>query len=159
MIVLKCQCGQKLKVDDKYAGKKIRCPKCKEVVTVSPDGDLSDLEAVPTQKMRRPDSEEFDFKTLPKLKSMDDLVDLEDEDEEDTAPPPPRTIAILMKVLGVICAVIGFSTAVAGGIFLLPPAYEESKNRADNIRSAPPPGVEGAAGEAAENQQGLGDPQ
>ncbi len=42
MIEFKCKCGKKFSVDDKYAGKKGKCPKCKEVVIV-PQPDNTDI--------------------------------------------------------------------------------------------------------------------
>ncbi|MFP4104921.1 MAG: hypothetical protein ACLFVU_02430 [Phycisphaerae bacterium] len=36
MIRFSCRCGQKLKVADEHAGKKIRCPKCKNISAVPP---------------------------------------------------------------------------------------------------------------------------
>ncbi|MCA9092758.1 MAG: hypothetical protein KDA68_04690 [Planctomycetaceae bacterium] len=133
MIQFNCDCGQKLKVDDKYAGKKIRCPKCKAVALVPPDGDLSDVMSAPLGDMKSPESEEFDFKTLPKLKSLDDLVDLEDvaDDDEDeeggaAAPPPPATSKVSM-ILGVLLALIGLGGAVGSGMVLIPSALAGSK--------------------------------
>jgi len=133
MIQFNCDCGQKLKVDDKYAGKKIRCPKCKAVTLVPPDGDLSDVMSAPLGDMKSPESEEFDFKTLPKLKSLDDLVDLEDvaDDDEDeeggaAAPPPPASSKIMM-VLGVLFALIGLGGAIGTGMVLIPSALADVK--------------------------------
>lgn len=135
MIQFSCDCGQKLKVDDKYAGKKIRCPKCKEVAVVPADEDLAAAisSTEPTRKMRSPDSAEFDFKSLPKLKALDDLVDLEDDDEseegdEDSGPvaAPPASSKIF-QVLAVFCALIGLSGAVGAGMVLIPPVMKGVK--------------------------------
>lgn len=158
MITFHCECGQKLKVDDKYSGKKIRCPKCKAVSQVPPDGDLSDVvsSSAVTHKMRSPDSEEYDFKTLPKLKSLDDLVDIEDEEENDV---PPPTRSKLPMIFGVICSLIGLSAAIAFGVVFLPQAVEMANRIAEEDRARPPEGVEippvqnekGADGGPAEN--------
>lgn len=32
-LLIECACGQKLKVRDEFAGKKVKCPKCGKVVT------------------------------------------------------------------------------------------------------------------------------
>lgn len=137
MIQFTCECGQKLKVDDKFGGKKIRCPKCKAIALVPPDGDLADVfsSKQPLEKMHAPDSEEYDFKTLPKLKSLDDLVDLEDDDDDDdefgdvpgkAAPPPPPATGKVMQILGVLLALIGLGGAIGSGYVLIPEALKRS---------------------------------
>lgn len=135
MIQFSCECGQKLKVDDKYAGKKIRCPKCKAVAMVpSEEEDFAQAvsASAATQRMRSPDSEEYDFKTLPKLKALDDLVDLEDDDESeegDSGDPvaAPPTSSKVYFILSILFALIGLSGAIGSGIYLIPPAYKGIK--------------------------------
>lgn len=134
MIQFTCECGQKLKVDDKFGGKKIRCPKCKAISLVPPDGDLSDIvsSSQPLPEMHAPDSEEYDFKSLPKLKSLDDLVDLEDDDDDfdddegRSAPPPPPATGKAMQILGVLLALIGLGGAIGSGYVLIPEALKRS---------------------------------
>lgn len=38
MLTLKCKCGTMLRVDDKFAGQKVRCPSCKTIVSVPAQG-------------------------------------------------------------------------------------------------------------------------
>jgi len=125
MIRINCECGQKLKIDDKYAGKKIRCPKCEATLIVPSGEDMDDLfpADAPTQRMSSVESGELNFKTLSKLKARDELVDLEEETEE--LPPPPST-PILIKLFVGLIVLSSVSATAAGWILLVPDAYKRS---------------------------------
>src|SRR5437879_3495226 len=87
MIVV-CPCGKKLKVSDNVAGKKIRCPTCKEVFVAEEEDD---------RKKRRDDDEdeETDIQEKPrptkkvasKAKRRDDDDDDDEDDDEDEERP------------------------------------------------------------------------
>jgi hypothetical protein len=40
-LIIQCACGQKLRTSPENAGKRIRCPKCKAIVTTPPPGEAS----------------------------------------------------------------------------------------------------------------------
>lgn len=51
-LAFNCDCGRALRVKDELAGKKIRCPECKSILTV-PDRNISDeleLEVIPADE-------------------------------------------------------------------------------------------------------------
>ena len=51
MIEFKCKCGKKFSVEDKYAGKKGKCPQCKEVVRIPPQSNIAqDKDAIKSSK-------------------------------------------------------------------------------------------------------------
>lgn len=49
-IALSCSCGRALNVKDELAGKKIRCPACKDILTVPATEDDLVLEAMPADE-------------------------------------------------------------------------------------------------------------
>ncbi len=100
-ILLTCECGKKLKVNDDSAGKRVRCPQCKATLQV-PAADSPDDDAPPPKKNRPAPIEEEDRprrSAAPKAKPRDDEEDDppaksakkrprdEEDDEDDEAPP------------------------------------------------------------------------
>jgi hypothetical protein len=64
MITFPCSCGQTLQVQDEFAGRKIRCPKCQAVATAP----LSEaIEAVPVNVVPPPVPSEFTEHPRPRL--------------------------------------------------------------------------------------------
>lgn len=88
MAVVKCpECGKSLKVSDNLAGKRVRCPGCKNPITVpAPDAPVLELaedeeeEGVTAQPRRNA------ARSAPPRRSRDDDEDEEDEEEEDDRP-------------------------------------------------------------------------
>jgi len=111
VIKLKCACGITLSVKPEYAGRRLRCPVCKEPVTVSKSGKVSRKSSAPrsqkSTKQRRakqisekksvaPPADDWnDIEELEELKDVerygDDLDDYGADDYQLTAPPPRRT--------------------------------------------------------------------
>jgi hypothetical protein len=57
-----CPCGKKLKVADKLAGKKVRCPGCETVFIAEEDDDDEGNVAPPKNRVKRPSDEEMSSK-------------------------------------------------------------------------------------------------
>ena len=68
-LTARCRCGKSLSVNEELAGKKVRCPACKEVLTVPPlmpvleeedDYDEEAISAKPPRRRPAEDSEDYD---------------------------------------------------------------------------------------------------
>src|SRR5436309_3067341 len=75
-IRLTCTCGKTLKVDDKYRGKKIKCPACGERLIVE-EGDDTGVQAEEPKKRPVKVAEERD----------------DDDDEEEERKPKKKQVA------------------------------------------------------------------
>jgi len=86
-----CPCGKKLKVADKLAGKKVRCPGCEEVfIAEEDDGEEKESVVPPKNRVKRPSDEEMSPKQKPLASNKkrnakpatEDEDDFDDDDEE-----------------------------------------------------------------------------
>lgn len=95
MITFRCACGKQLQVKDENAGKKVRCPKCKEVATV-PAFEEEGIHTLPAAPARRDDTDEN--VRAGRRASAPPVINDDDErrrkpgprDEEDDSDPPSR---------------------------------------------------------------------
>lgn len=87
-IELSCDCGKQMRVKDELAGKRIRCPACKEALTV-PDAEeeLEEVVPVPERRVASPRGksrrEEDEEEERPRARRRRD----EDEEEEEEERP------------------------------------------------------------------------
>lgn len=75
-----CPKGHKLKLDDKVAGKKIRCPRCQTSFVVS---EMDDEEEDRPRSRSREEEDEDEEDERPRGRSRDDDDEEDDEDEEE----------------------------------------------------------------------------
>ncbi|MFO0863968.1 MAG: hypothetical protein U0744_04835 [Gemmataceae bacterium] len=80
-----CPKGHKLKLDDKTAGKKIRCPRCQTSFVV-PDADDEEDDRPRRSSRENDDDEDEDEDDRPRGKRRDEDDDDEDDDEEERKP-------------------------------------------------------------------------
>jgi hypothetical protein len=89
-IPLTCDCGRFLRIKDELAGRKVRCPECRDILTVpEPDwareGEEELLDALPAEPARRESRRRSAIQTQPSWRET------EAESSVLTAePPPPR---------------------------------------------------------------------
>jgi hypothetical protein len=144
-ISLSCACGRALKVKDELVGKKIRCPECKDVLTVpakSIGADevvlevIDDDEEAPPRRPRRSSIQAKPPEGKPTRRPVED-----DEPPPRKRPRPSRDVrrrtpavtfergwfgdvnaGVIGGVLMMVIAVVWFIVGLAGGIiFFYPP--------------------------------------
>jgi len=89
-----CPCGKKLKVADKLAGKKVRCPGCEEVFIAEEEtGEEKESVLSPKNPIKRPSDEEMNPKQKPLAsnKKRKPKPETEDEDDFDDDEEQPRS--------------------------------------------------------------------
>jgi hypothetical protein len=81
-IAVSCSCGKHLRVNDDYAGRKIRCPGCDKILRVPDDSEEEDREE-PSRRVRadRPLA-----KKAPARRAREDEEDYDDDEPEVRAP-------------------------------------------------------------------------
>lgn len=73
MIQVTCECGRVIKAKDEFAGKKVRCPDCQEVVALTSKTDKGSAKASSKKTAKRP---------VPDDEYFDDGEESDEEDEE-----------------------------------------------------------------------------
>ncbi len=148
-IIIEClSCNSKLKVEDEFAGRKVKCPKCKSIIEVAPSQPSSTedrIQAAPPARTaadlrvktgKAPalppaeddwDDHEDDERRRPRRRRRD--IDDDDEGADDEDRPRRRTkkwsradlraIATYQKVV-LVCILVYIIAVVAQ--FLIPPA-------------------------------------
>lgn len=100
MILLRCACGKSLRIPDEYAGKRVRCPACRNALVVSTDAaaDRPGVPNTPKPAARSQDDEAASFlltQTAPPSPPRENPVPLEpgaaprkshDSDDDDSSP-------------------------------------------------------------------------
>jgi hypothetical protein len=123
MIDFNCpKCGTEISADDEKAGKRGRCPDCKESFVIpdaepprkkKPARDEDDDEAVAESPRKRKPSRDEDDDDRPTRRR-----DRDDEDEEDDADAEPTAFPITVTLAGIGWIVFG-SLILIGLIFML----------------------------------------
>ena len=110
-MLIECSCGKRLQVKDEFAGKKIRCPACKEIVVAEPVAEEPIEEGIVPEPRA-----EAAHRRSGKRSRRDEDTDLdaaaEDDDEVAEAPKRPRKVvpawrmfvgsALMVVLLGVM---------------------------------------------------------
>jgi hypothetical protein len=89
-----CPKGHKLKLDDKTAGKKIRCPRCQTSFVVP---DLDDEDEDRPRRSSRDEEDDDEEEERPRGKRRDEDDDDEDEDEEERKPKKKKKVKAKSK--------------------------------------------------------------
>ena len=112
-ILVNCACGKEYPVKDDFAGKRVKCPACGEVLTVPSSGDESEVDEV----------EQLD--ELDELEPADagaveaaEVGDAENVDEavEEAPPPKKKGKGMLFAVLGCGCLLVFLGTGAVAGL-------------------------------------------
>jgi len=107
-MLIQCPCGTKLQVKDSLAGKKVRCPTCKEVFLVAEPGqEKTNVQTGKSEQHHRSDNVETDAiqESRPRKKvhaQAKNQVRYDSDDESIQAPPNN-----LKWIAGLVCIVLG----------------------------------------------------
>jgi phage FluMu protein Com len=123
-----CICGQKIQVEDRFAGKRIKCPRCKDMQLIpqadDPEEEEEQIPAKPVQeaksgkKVAKPPSEhEDDEEDEDQKESTSKGKKKKKKDKEPTAPligyiPTSGAVVTLVRCVGWLFLVTGVAVLV-----------------------------------------------
>src|SRR5262249_11572692 len=116
---VECECGKVMKVADKFAGKKIRCPACRGVIQV-PDDDQGEKEIAAARPRAAVTAQPKGVKRKPPLEPEEDHD--ADEDEEQQPRRPKRRAkkpATFLGKYGLLLGIGGGAVVVAAVVLIV----------------------------------------